>query len=129
MLRPDDPKHSETRKALRTLGIVLFLVGLVFTLIGVGNFFMAFGTFEPPRYFWCAFIGLPLLAFGKMLMAYGYFGAFTRYVANETAPVGKDTFNYLAEETRDGVRNLSGAVAEGLRGEPSQSELACPKCG
>src|SRR5947209_3724594 len=51
-----DPRHDATRRVLRTAGPILAGVGLLFIVIGVANFFSAFGTFEPPRYFWCAFV-------------------------------------------------------------------------
>ncbi|MGD0383318.1 MAG: hypothetical protein ABSA77_07360, partial [Thermoguttaceae bacterium] len=59
-----DPQHSDIRDLLRVIGPLVAGVGLIFTIIGIGSFFSSFGSFEPPRYFWCAFIGLPLLAVG-----------------------------------------------------------------
>jgi hypothetical protein len=93
----------------------------------MGSFFASFGTFEPPRYFWCAFVGLPLVAVGVGICQYAFMGRLFRYVAGETAPVAKDTFNYLAEGTQQGVRTMATAAGEGLRG--IGSELQCAKCG
>jgi ribosomal protein L40E len=122
-----NPGHSTTRDILRVVGPLLGAVGLIFTIAGIVSFFASFGTFEPPRYFWCAFVGLPLVALGVGITRYAFMGRMFRYVAGETAPVAKDTFNYLAEGTQPGVRAMATAVGEVLRG--SGSELLCAKCG
>ena len=60
------PQHREARSVLRVIGPVIALAGLVLTIIGIGSFFSSFGSFGgSPRYFWCAFLGLPLLAVGS----------------------------------------------------------------
>jgi hypothetical protein len=115
------------RGTLRVVGPLVAAVGLVFTIAGIASFFASFGTFEPPRHFWCAFVGLPLVTLGVAITRYAFMGRVSRYVAGETAPVAKDTFNYLAEGTQPGVRAVATAVGEGLRG--SGSELQCAKCG
>jgi RNA polymerase subunit RPABC4/transcription elongation factor Spt4 len=124
-----DPGHEALRNTLRVVGPVIAVTGLVLMVVGFVNFFMAFGGSEPPRLFWCAFVGIPLLGVGGMLTSYAYLGRFMRYVAGETAPVGKDTFNYLAEGTREGVQAMAGAVAQGLRqGSPGSSAMAMLRC-
>lgn len=57
-------------------------------------------------------------------------GAIGRYFAQEAAPVGKDTFNDLATETRPGVRAAVFAIAEGLTqgGRQSPPAIVCAKC-
>jgi hypothetical protein len=122
-----NPGHTETRAALRVIGPLVAAVGLVFVVIGLGSFFASFGSFQPPRYFWCAFVGLPLLGLGVFITKVAYMGRFFRYVAGESAPVVKDTFNYMAEGTQQGIRTLAGAVGDGLRGAESRS--TCSKCG
>jgi len=122
-----NPDQSSAKSVLRVVGPLLFGVGLVFTIAGFGSFFASFGTFEPPRYFWCAFVGLPLVGVGVGISKFAFMGPLYRYVAGETAPVAKDTFNYLAEGTQQGVRTMAAAVGEGLR--RSSSELKCEKCG
>lgn len=122
-------QHRGARATLRVLGPLVAIVGLVFAVIGFGSFFSAFGSSGPPKYFWCAFVGLPLLGVGVAMTKFAYLGAVTRYMANEVAPVGKDTFNYMAHGTRDGVREIASAVGEGLglRGE-SHEVVRCHKC-
>jgi hypothetical protein len=125
-----DPRHSTTRAALRVLGPALAGVGLLFTVFGFGSFFSSFGTFEPPRYYWCAFVGLPLLFLGAALCLFAFSGSFARYYFGETAPVVKDTFNYLAEGTQGGVRATAQAVGEGLSEGLSSGapKATCPRC-
>lgn len=120
-----DHRHSELRQTLRVLGPAIMVVGLVLVVIGIGNFFLAFGTMEPPRYFWCAFLGLPLIGVGGMITQYAFLGAIHRFVAGEAAPVAKDTFNYMATGTQAGVRDIATAIKQGFAGEP----LSCPACG
>ena len=110
-----DSSHGETRAFLRFLGPVVAGAGLIFTIVGFGSFFSSFGSFEPPHYFWCAFIGLPLLGVGLGICKFAYLGAVSRYVAGEVAPVGKDVVNYMAQGTKGAVRDLAAAVGEGFR--------------
>ncbi|MBB6429658.1 zinc ribbon domain-containing protein [Algisphaera agarilytica] len=59
-----------------------------------------------------------------------------RYQASEMAPVGKDTFNYLAEETKPGVHAVvstaAAALKEGLTEDipkpTTQESVDCPAC-
>jgi hypothetical protein len=126
-----DPKHSSTRRTLRTLGPVIAGIGLLFTIVGIVNFFMSFGSFEPPRYFWCAFLGMFLLFVGLAICGFAFLGAITRYQAGEVTPVAKDTFNYLAEGTQEGVKTVATAIGEGIAagmGGSRKADDRCPKC-
>lgn len=121
-----DPSHPTNRSGLRTLGFLLILVGAPFALVGFVSFFGAMSGGGMPTYFWCAFVGLPLMGAGTFCLKAGYLGSIARYVANETAPVAVDTADYLAKETRGAVRTTVAAVAEGLRGEAATRP--CPNC-
>lgn len=126
-----DPQHTQTRDILRVVGPAVIIVGLIFTAIGIGSFFSSFGSFEMPRYFWCAFVGIPLLGLGSLICKFAFMGAVSRYVANEIAPVGKDVVNYMAEGTKDAVRDVATAVGDGLRGGAFAMEtrgVRCHKC-
>ena len=111
----ESPRHTKIRSFLRVAGPILALVGLIFLAVGTISFFAAFGSFQPPRLFWCCFVGMPILFVGLVMSKFGYFGSVARYVAAESAPVAKDTFNYMAEGTKDGVKTVSRAVAEGVQ--------------
>ena len=119
-----NPGHNVVRQVLRIVGPLTMAAGLVFTAIGLASFFSSFGSFGPPRYFWCAFIGLPLTGVGAAITKFAYMGSILRYFSAEAAPVGKDTFNYMASGTRQGVRDVVSAVREGLSG----GEGECPQC-
>ncbi len=108
-------KQPAIRKTLRYLGLFILSIGILLTLIGMISFFGAFGSFDPPRYFWCAFLGLPLTFIGTVLTAAGYMGAFSRYVAGESAPVAKDVVNYMGENTQPGVKAFTKAVTQGIK--------------
>jgi len=126
-----DPKHTSTRQILRIVGPILAGIGLLLIIIGVGSFFASFGSFQPPRFFWCAFLGMPLLFVGIVLCGFGFQGAVLRYQLGEVAPVTKDTFNYLAEGTQEGVKTVATAIGEGIAAGMSGSRTAenrCPKC-
>jgi hypothetical protein len=83
-------------------------------IVGFGSFFAAFGTFEPPRYFWCAFVGMPLLIVGLVMCKLGYLGAIYRYIAAETAPVATDTINAIGQGAQPGIKAVAKAVTEGI---------------
>jgi hypothetical protein len=83
-------------------------------IVGFGSFFASLGGFEPPRFFWCVFVGMPLLFVGLVMCMFGFLGAFQRYVAGESAPVTKDVVNYLGENVQPGVKAVAKAVTEGM---------------
>jgi hypothetical protein len=127
-LRDQDPKHEATRQLLRFLGPAIAGAGLLFIAVGLFGFFSAFGTFEPPRYVWAPFVGMPLLFVGLVLSKFAFLGAVMRYAAHEGAPVGKDVVNYMASGTRGAVRDIAAAAREGFLNEPAASAPACPNC-
>jgi len=50
---------------------------------------------------------------GLVMCKFAFMGKVARYAAGELAPVGKDTFNYLAKETKVGVTDVSEAFYDG----------------
>ncbi len=108
-----NPNHQQERGFLRIIGPIVLIIGIIFAIIGFGSFFSSFGSFEPPKYFWCAFIGLPMSGVGLAICNFAFMGKVARYTAGELAPVGKDTFNYLAKETKPGVKDISEAFFSG----------------
>lgn len=110
----ESSKHSAARSFLRVGGPLLLLIGLIFLAVGMISFFSAFGNHEAPKLFWCCFVGMPLLFIGIVMSKFGYFGAVMRYLAAESAPVAKDTVNYMADGTKDAVKTVARSVAEGV---------------
>ena len=57
-------------------------------------------------------------------------------MAQEIAPVGKDTINYMADGTKNSVRNIAQAVGEGFAAgagtahpdSPAKLQIRCHKC-
>ena len=128
-----NPGHGEIRRIARIVGPIMVVVGVIFLAIGMISFFSSFGSFEPPRYFWCCFVGMPLIALGASLTQFAFLGSIARYIAGETAPVQKDTFNYVAQGIRPGVKDLVQAVREGLTEESPEEPVGdkkfCSNCG
>jgi hypothetical protein len=129
MTELEDPQHGDVRSMLRVIGPAMMVVGLLFMVVGIGSFFASFGSFEPPRNFWCAFVGMPLLAVGAMISKFAYIGAVARYLASEVAPVGKDMTNYMVDGTKDSVRDMATAIGEGFVAAHSPHTVRCQKCG
>jgi len=129
MTELEDPQHGDVRSLLRVIGPAMMAAGLLFMVVGIGSFFASFGSFEPPRHFWCAFVGMPLLAVGATISKFAYIGAVARYMASEVAPVGKDVTNYMVDGTKDSIRDVATAVGEGFAAAHSPHVLRCQKCG
>jgi hypothetical protein len=113
--RLQSPQQAGIRRQLRRWGLLVLGIGGLLTLIGIGSFFASFGSFGPPRFFWCAFLGMPLLFFGGAMTMFGFMGAIQRYVAGESAPVAKDVVNYMGENIQTGVKAIATAVTEGIK--------------
>lgn len=109
------PKQTGVRQTLRWGGVTILAIGGVLMLIGIGSFFAAFGSFERPRFIWCAFLGMPLLFVGSVMTMFGFLGTVQRYVAGESAPVAKDVVNYMGENIQPGVKSIAKAVTEGIK--------------
>jgi len=108
-----NPRQKGQRALLRVLGPLVLGLGGILTLVGVVSFFSGFAAFGssgsfggPPKYFFCAFIGMPLMGVGGAMCKFAFMGPVARYSAGELAPVAKDTINYLARETKEEVSAL-----------------------
>ena len=107
-----DPGHNKTRKTLRIAGPILLGVGLLLTATIILGFF-----------------GIPLIFIGGVMTMYGYMGKVARYSAGEMAPVAKDTFNYVATESTEGITAVASAIGQGLKeGEETKESIRCHKC-
>lgn len=133
MLEPNNNKHADTKSFLKFLGVSMVCAGGLFTAVGLISFFSAFGSFSgPPKYFWCCFVGMPLMGVGMTVCKFAFMGSVARYAANEIAPVGKDAFNYVAKESQEGIRDIASAISDGMAENSSQSPaeslIRCSKC-
>jgi hypothetical protein len=129
MSQPDpiDPNHAAKRDFLRMAGPAILIVGVLFLIVGMVNFFSSMGSFEGPKLFWCFFVGMPLLVVGGSMTSMGFMGAIGRYQASEIAPIGKDTFNYVADGVRPGIKSVTSAVMEGIS-DAGKTQF-CTACG
>ncbi|MGF1530813.1 MAG: SHOCT domain-containing protein [Puniceicoccaceae bacterium] len=112
-MNPINPAHHKQRRLLRIFGPLILVVGLSFITVGMVSFFSAFAGGGMPKYFWCAFVGMPITFVGLLLCKFAFMGTIFRFSAGELAPVGKDTLNYMATETKKGVAQLSEAFHQG----------------
>jgi hypothetical protein len=108
------PRQAQVRTVLRRSGLSLLAIGLLLTIVGVASFFMAFGGSDFPRFFWCAFVGIPLIFLGSAMSMFGFAGSMQRYVVGEVAPVAKDALNYMGTNTQPGVRAVASAITSGV---------------
>jgi hypothetical protein len=123
------PGHVRVRNRLRFFGPIIFGFGLLLTIISAASIIADSGSFTPDHYGWLGFVGLPLMFVGGVCSMYGYMGAMTRYAMSEGAPPMKDTFNYLADGTQEGMTKTGRALASGIReGLTAPSTHVCPRC-
>ena len=125
--------QATLRNGLRIGGPVIFGIGLLLTVIGVADFFSAFGSFGVPSNFYLAFIGLPLMAVGGAMIRIGYLGSATRYVAGEVAPTIKETLGYVgvgpASVTCARCGGANRPDAKFCDGCGAPLSRTCPSCG
>ena len=126
-----DPAHRPARAALRFFGPIILIVGIALIVFSFVDFFRSVNAGRGPQYFWCFFLGIPFFFVGVVMTSMGNIGRVARYTAGEIAPVGKDTFNYLAKGTEEGVKTVAKAVGEGLgttAGGKTEVKVRCHKC-
>lgn len=122
-----NPGHHTVRSMLRIVGPVILGLGILLVVAGAIDIFT--DPFHGFPFAFLIFAGMPMMFVGGVMTNMAFMGAFMRYAAGETAPVGKDTFNYMAHETRDGVRDISSAIREGFTGEVSNDDqIRCSSC-
>lgn len=91
--------QAGARTTFRVAGVVLFGTGLVLTVVAFADLLstMSSDSFEGPKHFWMAFVGLPLMGVGGWCLQAGFLGVASRYVAGEGAPVLKGSAAYLSD--------------------------------
>ena len=149
-MKPIDTNHQQKRTVLRVVGVILLISGLILIGIALIDFFSVFtGGFsnDPfsgpgmrgPSKFGLFFLGMPLTFVGAVMSGAGFMGAAARYQAEEIAPVGKDTINYMVDGTKDSIKEVSKAIHEGMQESKgntgavniagNESVIYCSKCG
>ncbi|MCT4687804.1 zinc ribbon domain-containing protein [Vallitalea sp.] len=139
-----DKNHTSKKNILKVLGPLLLGIGIIFFVVCLVDFFSSFSSIgsmnsfgfgkEPhtPTKFWCGFIGIPLMGFGGAMCKFAFMGEVARYSAEEISPVAKDTINYMADGTKDSIREVTKAVKEGLTSYTDEGSnekyIICSKC-
>ena len=118
-------KHLQMKSTFRTIGPLLLVSGVVCLIIAMVDFF-TLDFFEEPKYFWLFFVGMPIIFIGVIVTNAGYAQDAAKYMSREMAPVASETFNYIAEETQEGVETIAKAVQRG-KAEVVQAKQ-CPSC-
>ena len=110
-------QNKKIKRTLRIIGISLLTIGIIFSAIGFINFFVSFSSMEPPKLFWCAFLGLPLVGVGLGTTLQSYRGEIAKFVAEESAPAAQ-TF----------LRGVTPAVSDLAKEIASSNPIVC-ECG
>ena len=127
-------KHKKTKKTLKIVGIIMLVVGAGLTITGLVSFFSAMGTSNPPKLFWCAFVGFILLGIGGSITALGFQKEMKRYIKNESVPI----FNEMGQEIKTGVTAMTQTINDTISDkkiicrcgeENEQGSKFCSKCG
>ena len=111
--------HEQKKKKVKRIGKILLVIGGIFTVVGIGSFFMAFAGGGFPSLFFLAFIGFPMVGFGGMLTSVGYKREITKYMKDESMPIVKETYQDLRPELKDVVSMFKG----------EEKDVTCSYCG
>lgn len=116
-------KHEQTKKTLKTVGLILLLCGITLDIVFFVNLISSIDSFEAPKLFVCGMIGLPMTGVGFMLITIGCRREINSYMAHESAPV----INEMAQDVKPAVKAVAEAVSEAKEDETATS--VCPVCG
>lgn len=115
-----DPKNEKARKKFKIIGPIILGIGITLFIISIISFFVAFNSMEFPNLIWLPFIAIPLIGIGSFMTKLGYMKQMSSYVASQTAPIAKDTINYLVDGTSDTIANAINNV--------KNNQITCPNC-
>ena len=97
--------HQKYKAFIKVASVIIFVVGIIFAIIGFVSFFSTFGSrsMSPPRYFWCVFVGFPLIALGFSGIKASFLGEIARYTSQEVTPVIGDAARSVAHRIKEGL--------------------------
>ena len=104
-------KHNAIKLTLKIVGIAMIIAGVVFTIIGLIDFFNAFASedMHMPSKTWMLFVGFPTIGIGAGITTFAFRREITTYVKNESVPV----INDASEELAPAIENIANAVQNG----------------
>ena len=117
--------HQQKKRILKICGFLCLAAGILFSLIGLIDFFSAFNGGGTPTLFFFCFIGFPLIGVGGSMLTFGYRQEILRYTKNESVPV----FNEAGKEIAPGVTDIAAAVSKGMNGKDFASPTLRCSCG
>ena len=104
-------KHEKFKLIMKIVGLLLFIGGIAFIIVGAVDFFTASSEWRQPEKFWAFFVGFPLFAFGLPMTLTGFHREIARYMKDEMMPVIHET----AKETAPAVEEIAKAAATGVK--------------
>lgn len=114
----------------RVLGAVFTTIGLVLSIIGFANFFANIRGDEFPKLFWLAFVGIPLLAVGGMLLLVGFWPEFSAKRIEKLLPKMKELQQEMAPIADELAASADAAKITCECGKiNSSSSKYCSNCG
>ena len=117
---------KNTKKTLKILGGTIATIGLTLAIVGFVNLFSASHSDGFPKLFWLSFVGLPMLAFGLMLLLFGFRREISRYAINATMPIVNETL----QELSPAIQSLTEKVISCDCGAKNlASSKFCSNCG
>lgn len=113
----DNTQHRTVKTALKIVGGILLVLGVILAAVGLIDFFASVGTMEMPTRFWCCFIGLPISFSGLVCLLWGFRREIAQYAKNEVTPVAGEAIVDLTPAAADLARAVHTA------------DTACLRCG
>ena len=104
-------KHEKFKLIMKIAGLLLFIGGIAFIVVGGVDFFTATSEWRQPEKFWAFFVGFFLFAFGLPMTLTGFHREIARYMKDEMMPVIHET----AKETAPAVEEIAKAAATGVK--------------
>ena len=111
-------KHEKFKLIMKIAGLLLFIGGIAFIVVGGVDFFTATSEWRQPEKFWAFFVGFPLFALGLPMTLTGFHREIARYMKDEMMPVIHET----AKETAPAVEEIAKAAATGVKEGLAQGE-------
>ena len=117
-----NPKHIAQKNRLIKIAKLFLVVGGIILVTGiylVSNHepFREYNVLSGTTKHTFVAIGIFSLFIAGNLLFFANAGAILRFKAQEMAPVGADTLNFLGKKAKPGIQEVAGAIASGFKQE------------